>query len=139
MLKKYFKFLAVGFFFGVSLVKSEIISWYRIFEMFNFQAFHMYGIIGSAIAIGMIGLIVFKKYKVNDINGNPINIPDKEHRFKAGIFGGAIFGLGWGLAGACPGPMYVLMGTGALTISIVLIGSIIGTFIYGLLRSKLPH
>ncbi|NVJ72843.1 MAG: YeeE/YedE family protein, partial [Flavobacteriaceae bacterium] len=94
MLKKYFKFLAVGFFFGVLLVKSEIISWYRIFEMFNFQAFHMYGIIGSAIAIGMIGLIVFKKYKVNDINGNPINIPDKEHRFKAGIFGGAIFGLG---------------------------------------------
>lgn len=136
---KYLKFLAVGFFFGVLLVKSEIVSWYRIFEMFKFQAFHMYGIIGSSIALGMLGLFLMKKFKVKDINGNPITIPNKEHRFTGGLIGGAIFGLGWGLAGACPGPMYVLLGTGVLTISIVLIGTIIGTFIYGILRPKLPH
>jgi len=136
---KYLKFLAVGFFFGVLLVKSEIVSWYRIFEMFKFQSFHMYGIIGSAIALGMIGLLIMKKFKVKDINGNQISIPDKEHRFKGGLIGGAIFGLGWGLAGACPGPMYVLIGTGVLTIAIVLMGTIIGTFIYGILRPRLPH
>ena len=136
---KYLKFLAVGFFFGVLLVKSEIVSWYRIFEMFKFQSFHMYGIIGSAIALGMIGLLIMKKFKVKDINGNQISIPDKEHRFTGGLIGGAIFGLGWGLAGACPGPMYVLIGTGVLTIAIVLMGTIIGTFIYGILRPRLPH
>ena len=136
---KYLKFLAVGFFFGVLLVKSEIVSWYRIFEMFKFQSFHMYGIIGSAIALGMIGLLIMKKFKVKDINGNQISIPDKEHRFTGGLLGGAIFGLGWGLAGACPGPMYVLIGTGVLTIAIVLVGTIIGTFIYGILRPRLPH
>jgi uncharacterized membrane protein YedE/YeeE len=136
---KYLKFLAVGFFFGVLLVKSEIVSWYRIFEMFKFQSFHMYGIIGSAIALGMIGLLIMKKFKVKDINGNQISIPDKEHRFTGGLIGGAIFGLGWGLAGACPGPMYVLLGTGVLTIAIVLVGTIIGTFIYGILRPRLPH
>jgi len=136
---KYLKFLAVGFFFGVLLVKSEIVSWYRIFEMFKFQSFHMYGIIGSAIALGMIGLLIMKKFKVKDINGNQISIPDKEHRFTGGLIGGAIFGLGWGLAGACPGPMYVLIGTGVLTIAIVLVGTIIGTFIYGILRPRLPH
>ncbi len=139
MLTKYFKFLAVGFFFGVLLVKSEIISWYLIFEMFKFQSIHMYGIICSAIALGMIGLLIMKKYKVKDIHGNQITIPDKEHRFTGGLVGGAIFGLGWGLAGACPGPMYVLLGTGVLTIAIVLVGTIIGTFIYGILRPKLPH
>jgi len=136
---KYLKFLAVGFLFGVLLVKSEIVSWYRIFEMFKFQSFHMYGIIGSAIALGMIGLLIMKKFKVKDINGNQISIPDKEHRFTGGLIGGAIFGLGWGLAGACPGPMYVLLGTGVLTIAIVLVGTIIGTFIYGILRPRLPH
>jgi len=136
---KYLKFLSVGFFFGVLLVKSEIVSWYRIFEMFKFQSFHMYGIIGSAIALGMIGLLIMKKFKVKDINGNQISIPDKEHRFTGGLIGGAIFGLGWGLAGACPGPMYVLLGTGVLTIAIVLVGTIIGTFIYGILRPRLPH
>lgn len=136
---KYIKFLAVGFFFGVLLVKSEIVSWYRIFEMFKFQSFHMYGIIGSAIALGMLGLYIMKKRNIKDINGNQISIPDKEHRFTGGLVGGAIFGLGWGLAGACPGPMYVLLGTGVLTISIVLVGTIIGTFVYGILRPKLPH
>jgi uncharacterized membrane protein YedE/YeeE len=136
---KYLKFLAVGVFFGILLVKSEAVSWFRIFEMFRFEAFHMYGIIGSAIVIGAIGIALIKKFKIKDSAGNPILIPNKEKKYTSAILGGAIFGLGWALAGACPGPMYVLLGTGALSMLIVIAAALLGTFVYGLLRDKLPH
>ncbi|MFT4791360.1 MAG: putative membrane protein YedE/YeeE [Arcticibacterium sp.] len=136
---KYLKFLAVGVFFGILLVKSEAVSWFRIFEMFRFEAFHMYGIIGSAIVIGAIGIALIKKFKIKDSAGNLIQIPNKEKKYTSAILGGAIFGLGWALAGACPGPMYVLLGTGALSMLIVIAAALLGTFVYGLLRDKLPH
>ncbi len=136
---KYLKFLAVGVFFGILLVKSEAVSWFRIFEMFRFEAFHMYGIIGSAIVIGAIGIALIKKFKIKDSAGNLIQIPNKEKKYTSAVLGGATFGLGWALAGACPGPMYVLVGTGALSMLIVIGAALLGTFVYGLLRDKLPH
>lgn len=136
---KFLKFLLVGVFFGIVLVKSEAVSWYRIFEMFKFQSFHMYGIIGSAVFLGVVFLWMFKKFKVNSIEGNPIVMPPKERRFTRYILGGTIFGLGWALAGACPGPMYILLGTGVFSMLIVIAAAILGTFVYGLTRAKLPH
>lgn len=136
---KFFKFLFVGIFFGIVLVKSEAVSWYRIFEMFKFQSFHMYGIIGSAVFLGILFLWIFKKYKVKSIEGNEINLLPKEKSFTRYILGGAIFGLGWALAGACPGPMYILLGTGVSSMLLVIAAALFGTFVYGLLREKLPH
>ena len=136
---KFLKFLLVGIFFGIVLVKSEAVSWYRIFEMFKFQSFHMYGIIGSAVVLGALFVWIFKKFKVKNIEGNGINIPPKEKGFTRYIIGGTIFGLGWALAGACPGPMYILLGTGVLSMLIVIAAAILGTFVYGLLRHRLPH
>ena len=136
---KFFKFLLVGIFFGIVLVKSEAVSWYRIFEMFKFQSFHMYGIIGSAVFLGILFLWIFKKYKVKSIEGNEINLLPKEKSFTRYILGGAIFGLGWALAGACPGPMYILLGTGVSSMLLVIAAALFGTFVYGLLREKLPH
>ncbi len=136
---KFIKFLFVGIFFGIVLVKSEAVSWYRIYEMFKFQSFHMYGIIGSAVFIGIVGIFLMKKYKVNSLDGKPINIPSKEKSFIRYIVGGIIFGLGWALAGACPGPMYILLGAGFYAMFILIFAAMIGTFIYGLLRTKLPH
>jgi len=136
---KFFKFLLVGIFFGIVLVKSEAVSWYRIFEMFKFQSFHMYGIIGTAVGLGVLFLWIFKKFKVKDIEGNQIHLPPKNKSFSRYIIGGTIFGLGWALAGACPGPMYILLGTGVFSMLIVIGAALLGTFVYGLLRNKLPH
>ncbi|MEY8021422.1 DUF6691 family protein [Muriicola sp. SD30] len=136
---KLLKFLLVGVFFGIVLVKSEAVSWYRIYEMFQFQSFHMYGIIGSAIAVGVAAIWLIKKSHLNSIEGRPIEIPAKDKSIARYILGGTIFGLGWGLAGACPGPMYILVGTGVMTMFFVIGGAILGTFLYGLLRDKLPH
>jgi len=136
---KFLKFLLVGIFFGIVLVKSEAVSWYRIFEMFKFQSFHMYGIIGSAVFLGVLFLWIFRKFKVNSIEGNPINLPPKEKGYVRYILGGTIFGLGWALAGACPGPMYILLGTGVSSMLLVIASAILGTFIYGVLKSRLPH
>lgn len=136
---KFIKFLFVGVFFGIVLVKSEAVSWYRIYEMFKFQSFHMYGIIGSAVFIGIVGIFLMKKYKVNSLDGKAINIPSKEKSFIRYIVGGIIFGLGWALAGACPGPMYILLGAGFYSMFILIFAAMIGTFTYGLLREKLPH
>ncbi|NNK11226.1 MAG: YeeE/YedE family protein [Flavobacteriaceae bacterium] len=136
---KLLKFLLVGVFFGIVLVKSEAVSWYRIYEMFQFQSFHMYGIIGSAIAVGIAAIWFIKKSKLSSIEGRPIEIPAKDKSIARYLIGGSIFGLGWGLAGACPGPMYILVGTGVLTMFLVIGGAILGTFLYGLLRDKLPH
>lgn len=136
---KFLKFLFVGVFFGIVLVKSEAVSWYRIYEMFKFQSFHMYGIIGSAVLIGVCGIYLIKKYKLKSTEGTAIVLPPKEKSFARYIFGGTIFGLGWALAGACPGPMYILLGAGIYPILIVIIAAMAGTFAYGLLKSKLPH
>ncbi len=136
---KFLKFLFVGIFFGIVLVKSEAVSWYRIFEMFKFQSFHMYGIIGSAVGLGILFLWIFRKFKVKSSAGEPIHLAAKEKSFTRYILGGSLFGLGWALAGACPGPMYILLGTGAFSIILVIAFAILGTFIYGLLKNKLPH
>ena len=136
---KYLKFLLVGIFFGIVMVKSEAVSWYRIYEMFRFQSFHMYGIIGSAVVAGVISVWLIKRYKMRSTEGNEIVFTPKDKVFTRYIVGGTLFGLGWALAGACPGPMYVLLGTGVFSILIVIASAVLGTFVYGLLRDKLPH
>lgn len=136
---KFLKFLGVGVFFGIVLVKSEAVSWYRIYEMFKFQSFHMYGIIGSAVTIGLLFFLIAKKLQLKSIEGQVINPAEKDKNYKANILGGTIFGLGWALAGACPGPMYILLGTGVFSILIAIAAALLGTFVYGLLKEKLPH
>ena len=132
------KFLILGFIFGIILIKAEVISWFRIQEMFRFQAFQMYGIIGSAVVIGMISVFIMKKYKVKTLSGEEIKIAPKEFN-KGNIIGGLIFGLGWAMTGACPGPLYALVGSGLLIIAVVLLSAVIGTCVYGVLKDKLPH
>jgi uncharacterized membrane protein YedE/YeeE len=136
---KFLKFLFVGIFFGIVLVKSEAVSWYRIFEMFKFQSFHMYGIIGSAVTLGIIGIFLIKRLNLKSTEGNPITLAPKNKSVARYILGGTIFGLGWALAGACPGPMYILIGAGVFPILIVIAAAMLGTFVYGLVRNRLPH
>lgn len=138
-MSKYIKFLAVGNFFGIVLVKSEAVSWYRIFEMFKFQSFHMYGIIGTAVIGGVLILLFSKQLKIITLQGDSINVPKKDRGFVRYLLGGTIFGLGWALCGACPGPMYVLVGTGVFSMLIVIAFALLGTFMYGVLKNKLPH
>ncbi len=133
------KFIVSGVFFGIVMSKSEAISWYRIQEMFRFQSFHMYGIISTAVAIGIVGIYLIKKYQVKDVDGNVIVIPVKEKGWKKGIFGGTIFGMGWALTGACPGPMFVNLGQGYWAFLLIIFGALIGTYVYGILKDKLPH
>lgn len=132
-------FFAVGIVFGIVMIKSEAASWFRIFEMFYFQSFHMYGIIGSAIITGLLGNLVIKKLKIKDFNNNRIQYNNKENTIKRYIVGGSVFGLGWALVGACPGPMFVLFGAGFYSVLIIILSAVLGTFIYGLLKDKLPH
>ena len=124
---------------GVMMSKSEIISWYRIYEMFRFESFHMYGIIGSSVSIGVIGVWLIKKYKLKDISGSPIQFLDKKKSVARYLIGGTIFGLGWAMTGACPGPMFTLLGYGVYSIAIVILSAVFGTFLYGLVKEKLPH
>lgn len=132
------KFLALGFIFGVILIKAEVISWFRIQEMFKFQAFQMYGIIGSAVIIGIISVFLIKKYNIKTIKGEEIKIEPK--KFSVGnIIGGLMFGLGWAMTGACPGPLYALVGSGLLIIVVVLLSAVFGTWVYGCLKNKFPH
>ena len=133
------RFIITGIFFGIVLTKAEAVSWYRIYEMFQFQSFHMFGIIGTALFTGIIGLQIIKRYKIKDSSGLPINIIEKERGFWRYIIGGSLFGLGWALVGSCPGPIFILLGTGTYAIAVVLIGALLGTYIYGLLKDKLPH
>jgi len=135
---KYIKYLIVGTLFGLTLTKTEAVSWFRIQEMFRFQSFHMYGIIGSAIVVAMISILIIKRYKIKSLGGEEIVIPDKKFN-KGIIIGGTIFGMGWALAGACPGPLYALVGSGYLSIFVVILSAIIGTWTYSYLRPKLPH
>ena len=132
-------FFTVGIVFGIVMIKSEAASWFRIFEMFYFQSFHMYGIIGSAIITGVLGNLVIKKLQIKDFNNNRIQYNNKENTIKRYIVGGSVFGLGWALVGACPGPMFVLFGAGFYSVLIIILSAVLGTFIYGLLKDKLPH
>lgn len=136
---KYFKFLLVGFVFGIVLTKSEAVSWYRIYEMFHFQSFHMYGIISVAIATGIIGIQLIKRNRIKALDGSAIVIKDKDNSTARYIFGGIFFGLGWGLVGSCPGPIFILLGAGFLPVIVVFIGALVGTTLYGILKKKLPH
>lgn len=136
---KSLKFLIVGFVFGIVLTKSEAVSWYRIYEMFQFQSFHMYGIIMVAIIVGIIGIQIIKRKNIKDIDGLPIDIKSKEIGSARYWIGGTFFGLGWALVGACPGPIFILLGAGFWSVILVLIGALLGTFIYGVLKDKLPH
>lgn len=136
---KALRFIIVGIVFGIIMFKSEAVSWFRIHEMFRFESFHMYGIIGSALFLGVIGVQWIKRSKAKSLDGETIEIEPKEKGFWRYILGGTLFGLGWGLSGACPGPMYVLVGAGAFPILVVLFGAILGTFLYGLVKKQLPH
>jgi len=136
---KLIKFLFVGIVFGIILVKSEAVSWYRIYEMFRFESFHMYGIIGTAVITGIILLLISKKFRIKNTEGSLMHVAPKEKGFIRYILGGTLFGLGWALSGACPGPMYILVGTGVFTMVIVILAAILGTYVYGILKDKLPH
>lgn len=136
---KLIKFLLLGIVFGIVMTKSEAVSWYRIQEMFRFQAFHMYGIIGTAVTLGLAGVALIKKFRMRDFHGNPIMFNPKEKSVLRYLIGGAIFGLGWALSGACPGPMVVNIGYGYWAMAIVFFFALVGTYLYGLIKNKLPH
>lgn len=137
---EYLKYLVIGMVFGFVLMKSEVVSWFRIQEMFRFDAFHMYGIIGLAVVVGIISIQIIKRKNVKDLNGNPITIEPKDSsQMKRYIIGGTVFGLGWALLGACPGPMFALFGSGLTIMVIPIIAAIAGTYTYGAIKNYLPH
>ena len=133
------KYIIAGIIFGIIMVKSEAASWYRIQEMFRFQSFQMYGIIGTAVVLGAIAVYFIKKNHLKDTQGHLIMFHNKDKRWPKYIIGGTIFGLGWALAGACPGPMFVNLGYGDLTMAVVILGALMGTYLYGIVKNKLPH
>lgn len=135
---KYIKFLLLGVLFGFALVKSEVMSWYRIQEMFRLESFHMYGIIGSAIVVGMFSIWIIKKFKIKSIEGESIVILKKEFS-KGNVYGGLIFGLGWGITGACPGPLFAQVGSGYTVVLVTIFFATIGTWVYGKWKERLPH
>lgn len=132
-------YLLIGIVFGITMFKSEAASWFRIYEMFKFESFHMYGIIGSAVIVGIIMVQLIKRLPIKSFYGEKIIFNPKAQSFSRYMFGGIIFGLGWALAGACPGPMFTLVGAGYVSLLVVIVAAIFGTFLYGLLRDKLPH
>lgn len=132
------QFLAAGIFFGIILIKSEVMSWYRIQEMFRLQSFHMYGVIGSAVVTGMISVLIIKKTGAKTLYGEPITFQPKSFN-KGQIFGGLLFGFGWALTGACPGPLFAQIGAGFSVVIVTLFSAILGTWVYGKLRDRLPH
>jgi uncharacterized membrane protein YedE/YeeE len=136
---RYIKFFFAGVLFGIIMVKSEAFSWYRIQEMFHFRSFHMFGIIGVAVVLGILMVSAIKRYQIRDFTGQPIVFTDKTISFWRYALGGTIFGLGWALSGACPGPMFVNLGYGVFTMGIVIAGAWLGTMLYGLVRNYLPH
>ncbi len=136
---KYLKFILVGIVFGIMFTKAEIISWFRIYEMFRFESFHMYGVIGSAVFLSLISNQIIKNFKVKNLEGQVIEFPPKDKGIVRYIVGGTIFGMGWALTGACPGPLYTLVGAGAYMALVVIFFAIVGTWIYGVFKDKLPH
>tara|TARA_B110000285_G_scaffold218101_1_gene267192 strand:+ start:729 stop:1142 length:414 start_codon:yes stop_codon:yes gene_type:complete len=136
---KYIYSVLAGMFFSMALVKGEVISWFRIQEMFLFESFHMYGVIGSAIAVGALSIFLIKKFKVKTIDGQEVVIPTKPLKPKSNFVGGCLFGLGWVMTGSCPGPLYALLGYGHTVIIVSILAAIMGVFTFGLIKDKLPH
>ena len=132
------KYLLFGLIFGIVLIKAEVVSWFRIQEMFRLQSFHMFGVIGSAVVVGAISVFIIKKFKVKSIQGEEIILPEKTFN-KGQIYGGLLFGFGWAMTGACPGPLFAQLGYGAAAISVTILMAIVGTWVYGKFREKLPH
>jgi uncharacterized membrane protein YedE/YeeE len=132
------KYLFVGLLFGIVFIKAEIISWYRIQEMFRFQSFHMYGVIGSAVVVGIISVLIIKKFNIKTIYGEKVEFHDKKFN-KGQIYGGLLFGCGWAITGACPGPIFAQIGSGVTVMIVTLFFAILGTWVYGFFREKLPH
>lgn len=137
-IQKNIKYLAAGVLFGIILVKSEVVSWFRIQEMFRLQSFHMYGVIGSAVITGIISIWLIKKFRVNTVDGKPIEFVPKKFS-KGNIYGGLLFGAGWAITGACPGPLFAQIGTGLTVVIVTLLSAIFGTWVYGKFQQKLPH
>ncbi|WP_436516397.1 DUF6691 family protein [Ekhidna sp. To15] len=136
---KYIKYLVLGTLFGIILTKGEVISWYRIYEMFRFQSFHMYGVLGSAVILGIIITQVIRRTNLKSIYGEPIKIAPKERSVTRYIVGGFLFGLGWALTGACPGPLFILIGNGISVFVVSIAAAILGTYTYGRIKHRLPH
>lgn len=136
---RYTLFILLGIVFGIVMYKAEAASWFRIYEMFSFQSFHMYGFIGTALVIGIVGLQIIKRRQVRDIDGRAITLPPKQKSLSRYLIGGIAFGMGWALVGACPGPIFVLLGSGLYAMLIIIAFAILGTYVYGIIRSKLPH
>lgn len=132
------KYMAVGIFFGITFVKAEIVSWFRIQEMFRLDSFHMYGVIGTAVVVGMISVAIIKRFKLRTVYGEPVHIDDKKFN-KGMVYGGLIFGIGWAITGACPGPLFAQIGGGFSVVIVTLLSAIAGTWLYGAIREKLPH
>ncbi|MBL6648273.1 MAG: YeeE/YedE family protein [Flavobacteriaceae bacterium] len=136
---KYIKFFLIGILFGIIMTKSEIISWFRIQEMFRFHSFHMYGVIGSAVMLGVIQVLIMKKINFKNFKGEIIEFKNKKLGKYNNLFGGIIFGLGWALTGACPGPLYILIGNGYYVFIVVVLSAILGALSYGMIKDRLPH
>ena len=132
------KYIVVGILFGIVFVKAEIISWFRIQEMFRLQSFHMFGVIGSAVAVGALSVWLIKRYKLKTIYGEQIEFHPKKFN-KGQVYGGLLFGLGWAMTGACPGPLFAQIGTGAFAVIVTILSAVAGTWIYGYFRERLPH
>lgn len=136
---KYLKFSLIGILFGIVMTKSEAVSWFRIQEMFRFESFHMYGIIGTAVVLGALMVSFIKRFEMRNTTGKAIEFKDKNKSVPRYLIGGILFGLGWAMTGACPGPMFTLVGHGIWSMLVVIASAVLGTYVYGALRSKLPH
>lgn len=132
-------YLLLGFAFGLTLVRSEAVSWYRIQEMFRFQSFHMFGLIGTAVATGALGVFLLGRHGIRTLTGGPLSVARREPGWRRYLLGGSVFGLGWGLGGACPGPMFALVGSGLTGGLVLLASAVLGTYLYGVVRPRLPH
>lgn len=136
---KYIKYSIAGILFGIVMTKSEAISWFRMQEMFRFESFHMYGIIGTAVILGVILVSLLKKVGLTTMDGEALSLKPKNMSIARYLIGGTIFGLGWAMTGTCPGPMFTILGQGVWSILLVIFGAVLGTFVYGLVRNRLPH
>lgn len=135
---KNFIYIIFGIIFGIVITKSEVISWFRIRKMFLFEEAHMYLIIGSAVVVGAVGVLLLKKFNAKSFSKEDLDYSEKEYH-KGFIIGGTIFGIGWAITGACPGPIFAQIGAGEYPALFTFVGAVLGAFSYSALRSKLPH